>query len=101
MKLRITQEIEKKEFHPKICYFGLDEVDFSQNFGWSTEFVGYLKPLPMEEDDVYIFYLEKITRDNRVGSLHVLDVYDEEEYSLILKALITDYNIKKANIEFL
>lgn len=101
MKLKIKQQIEKKDFYPKKCFLGLNEIDFSQNFGWHTEFIGYLKPLSMEEKDVFIFYLEKVTREGKLGSIHVLDSYNEEEYNMILKALTADYSIEKENIVFM
>lgn len=101
MKIRINQSFEKEAFHPKRCFLGLDEVDFSQEFGWSTEFIGHLKPLPMDGENVFLFYLEKVTREGNSGTWHVMNHNNTEEYNFIQRSLLQDYQIEKENIEVL
>ena len=56
MKLQIESEVTKDQFRPKKCTVGLSDIDFAENYGWHTEFIGHLKPLAIETNQTYVFY---------------------------------------------
>lgn len=99
MKLKINRDMNPEDFYTKSCRLGFDEVEFTENFGWNTEFIGHLKPLPMGDDHSYLFYVEKVVRDNKIGSIHVLSINNPEDRQTIIQALIHDYGIDKDLID--
>ena len=101
MKLQIESEVAEDQFRPKKCTVGLSDIDFAEDYGWYTELIGYLKPLAIETNQTYVFYLEKIVRDGKVGTVHVLDLNNEEDRVLIMQALINDYMLNQDQIKFL
>lgn len=101
MKLLIKKPLEKKDFIPKACKLGLNDMEFSDNYGWDVEFLGELKPLPIEDKEAYLFYLEEVKRTSDGGALRVLNLNDEGEYQTIKRALIYDYNLNENEFEIL
>lgn len=98
MRLKIKTDLTKEQFRARKCCLGLDEVAFTEQYGWRTEFLGHLKPLAILSDDEYVFYLEKITRDEKCQSMRVLDETKPDERQLIKQALIHDYSLKEDEI---
>lgn len=100
MKITINRKIEKESFRPKSCTLGLDSIELATNYGWNTEFIGYLNPLKTKDDITYLFYIEKIIRENNIGTIHVLNSTKEDERQIIRLALKNDYGLDENEFSF-
>ena len=91
-------KVNKAGFQPvaKTVRFGYDDETYAELFG-ETEHI--LKFYPSKQSDEYLVCIDAVNRDQRIGSLLVLDMKKKGNQTLLKRALSFDYEMNESDYE--
>lgn len=94
MRIILPEKPTELQLRKKSCKFNIEnEMDFINQYGWNTEFIGTLRLIPSESNNIYDFSIDKVEKFGKTNAIHALDERDGMDFALLRRALEHDFGV--------